>query len=68
MYIIDDNDDDDDNENSDDDDHGIFLRKYTVILFLKKKNQALMNDCFKLHFVNRDEGPPLVRVNFYYIC
>lgn len=67
MYIIDDNDDDDDdNENSDDDDHGIFLRKYNS--FLEKKNQALMNDCFKLHFVNRDEGPPLIRVKFYYIC
>lgn len=67
MYIIDDNDDDDDdNESSDDDDHGIFLRKYNSLL--EKKNQALMNDCFKLHFVNRDEGPPLVRVNFYYIC
>lgn len=45
---------------------GFFLEN--IILFLKKKNQALMNDCFKLHFVNRDEGPPLVRVNFYYIC
>lgn len=45
---------------------GFFLEN--IILFLKKINQALMNDCFKLHFVNRDEGPPLVRVNFYYIC
>lgn len=45
---------------------GFFVEN--IILFLRKKNQSLMNDCFKLHFVNCDEGPPLVRVNFYYIC